>query len=92
MQIGIIGAGKIGATVGRLWAKTGHKIRFATRHPEELTDLAKEIGENASVGPIKEATGAYIDERADDKQTEALGGHFRGNGGRSNGGPRAALW
>jgi predicted dinucleotide-binding enzyme len=55
MQIGIIGAGKIGATVGRLWAKAGHKVRFATRHPDELKELVKGIGENASLGTSKEA-------------------------------------
>jgi NADP oxidoreductase coenzyme F420-dependent len=41
MQIAIIGAGKIGATVGHLWARAGHKMRFSTRHPDELRDLAK---------------------------------------------------
>jgi predicted dinucleotide-binding enzyme len=55
MQIGIIGAGKIGGTVGRLWAKAGHKVRFATRHPDELEDLVKGVGENALVGTSKEA-------------------------------------
>jgi predicted dinucleotide-binding enzyme len=55
MQIGIIGAGKIGGTVGRLWAKAGHKVRFATRHPDELKDLAKEIGDNASIGTSEDA-------------------------------------
>ncbi len=55
MQIGIIGAGKIGATVGGLWAKAGHRVRFATRHPDELSELVKDIGENASIGTSKEA-------------------------------------
>src|SRR5580765_5893037 len=55
MQIGIIGAGKIGATVGRLWAKAGHKVQFATRHPDLLKSLVEDIGENASTGTIKEA-------------------------------------
>jgi predicted dinucleotide-binding enzyme len=55
MQIGIIGAGKIGVTVGRLWAKAGHKVRFATRHPDQLGELVKGIGENASVGTSEEA-------------------------------------
>ena len=55
MQIGIIGAGKIGGTMGRLWAKAGHKVRFATRHPDELKELAEEIGDNASIGTSEEA-------------------------------------
>ena len=55
MQIGIIGAGKIGGTVGRLWAKAGHEVLFATRHPDDLKPLVKDIGENALVGTSKEA-------------------------------------
>jgi predicted dinucleotide-binding enzyme len=55
MQIGIIGAGKIGGTVGRLLAKAGHKVRFATRHPDQLRDLTKEIGQDASTGTVEEA-------------------------------------
>jgi predicted dinucleotide-binding enzyme len=55
MQIGIIGAGKIGGTVGRLWAKAGHKVRLASRHPDQLRDLAEEIGQNGSTGTIKDA-------------------------------------
>ena len=55
MQVGIIGAGKLGATVGRLWANAGHKVRFATRHPDKLKDLVKDIGENASIGTSTEA-------------------------------------
>ena len=55
MNIGIIGAGKIGGTVGVLWAKAGHKIRFATRHPETLGPLLAEAGPNASAGSPEEA-------------------------------------
>jgi hypothetical protein len=55
MQIGIIDAGKIGATVGRLWATAGHKVRFAARHPDQLKPLVHDIGENASIGTSKEA-------------------------------------
>ena len=35
--------------------KAGHKVRFATRHPDQLRDLTKGIGQNASTGTIKEA-------------------------------------
>ena len=31
MKIGIIGAGMIGSTVGKLWVKAGHDVRFASR-------------------------------------------------------------
>ena len=55
MKIGIIGAGKIGGTVGVLWAKAGHLVRFGTRHPESLGPLLAEAGPNASAGSPEEA-------------------------------------
>src|SRR5712664_3069646 len=47
MKIGILGAGKIGSTVGRLWRKAGHQLRFGTRHPEKLVALDAELGAGA---------------------------------------------
>lgn len=47
MRIGIIGSGKIGATLGRLWAASGHAIRFGSREPERLQGLAAELGASA---------------------------------------------
>lgn len=55
MQIGMIGSGKIGATVGRLWARAGHQVRFSSRHPDELAGLVKEIGKGASAGTPEDA-------------------------------------
>ena len=55
MNIGIIGAGNIGGTVGVLWAKAGHLVRFATRHPESLGPLLAEAGPNAAAGSPEEA-------------------------------------
>jgi predicted dinucleotide-binding enzyme len=49
MKIGIIGAGNIGATLGRKLAKAGHSIRIAnSRGPETLTALAAETGAMAA--------------------------------------------
>ena len=53
MQIGIIGAGMIGSTVAKLWVDAGHEVKLASRHPEELEKLAKQIG--ASAGTSAEA-------------------------------------
>ncbi len=39
-KIGIIGSGHVGGTLGTLWAKAGDDVVFASRHPEELKDLA----------------------------------------------------
>ena len=55
MNIGVIGAGMIGGTVGVLWAKAGHRVRFGTRHPESLGSLVAEAGPQASAGSPEEA-------------------------------------
>jgi predicted dinucleotide-binding enzyme len=55
MKIGILGAGMIGGTVGRLWHRAGHEVCFGTRHPGQLAALVKELGERASAGTPEEA-------------------------------------
>lgn len=55
MRIGIIGAGMIGSTMAKLWAGAGHDVRLASRHPDALADLVKEIGGRASAGTPAEA-------------------------------------
>jgi hypothetical protein len=55
MKIGIIGAGMIGSTVGKLWIDAGHEVKFASRHPEELQPLVATLGERASAGTPSEA-------------------------------------
>ena len=55
MNIGIVGSGKIGSVVGTLWARTGHQVRFSSRHPEHLDGVVREAGPNASRGPIEDA-------------------------------------
>jgi 8-hydroxy-5-deazaflavin:NADPH oxidoreductase len=55
MHIGILGAGHIGATVGRLWCDAGHQVRFGTRHPERLRGLVESIRGDASAGTPREA-------------------------------------
>lgn len=57
MNIGIIGSGDIGGNLGIHLAKAGHKVLFSSRHPEQLTGLTEEAGENASAGTIEEAAG-----------------------------------
>lgn len=49
-RIGVIGAGWLGGTVGKLWVAAGHEVRFSSRHPEELAGMARELGPRASVG------------------------------------------
>jgi 8-hydroxy-5-deazaflavin:NADPH oxidoreductase len=55
MRIGIVGSGKIGGVIGRLWAQAGHAVRFSSRHPEALAGLVAKAGPNASSGPVEEA-------------------------------------
>jgi 8-hydroxy-5-deazaflavin:NADPH oxidoreductase len=50
MKIGILGAGMIGGTLGRLWHRAGHEVIFGTRHPEKLAALVGELGDRASAG------------------------------------------
>lgn len=45
MDIGILGAGNIGANAARLFAKAGHDVRIScSRGPQALSDLIAEIG------------------------------------------------
>lgn len=55
MKIGIIGSGRIGGTIGELWAKAGHKVFFSSRHPEELKPLVEQSGPNAQAGTVEQA-------------------------------------
>jgi predicted dinucleotide-binding enzyme len=55
MRIGIIGAGNIGSTVGKLWIDAGHDVRFASRHPDDLEPLVAKLGPHASAGTPADA-------------------------------------
>lgn len=57
MKIGIIGSGDIGGSLGRLWAKAGHEVFFASRNPGDLEQLARQAGDNAAFGTVEEAHG-----------------------------------
>jgi hypothetical protein len=58
MKIGIIGSGKMGSSLGRLWAKRGRYVMFSySRRPEKLQDLVQELGSHASSGTPQEASG-----------------------------------
>jgi len=55
MRIGVIGAGALGGTVGRVLVKAGHEVKFSSRHPEELAAMVRELGPRASTGTPREA-------------------------------------
>jgi 8-hydroxy-5-deazaflavin:NADPH oxidoreductase len=55
MKIGIIGAGKIGGTLGQKWAAAGHTVCFGVRDPQGAKhDALRAAG---SVLPVSQATG-----------------------------------
>ena len=54
MKIAIVGPGKLGSALGRIWAKKGHDVTVTfSRDPAKLDAIAKEIGGRAA--PVKEA-------------------------------------
>ncbi|BAV46689.1 hypothetical protein MLTONO_1786 [Mesorhizobium loti] len=55
MKIGILGAGMIGGTVGRLWAEAGHEVTFGVRHPERLRAMLSGLGGKAMAGSAIDA-------------------------------------
>jgi 8-hydroxy-5-deazaflavin:NADPH oxidoreductase len=56
MNIGIVGAGNVGSTLAKLWAKAGHKVMLSySRSPDRLNDLAKSLGANVHTGSPLEA-------------------------------------
>ncbi len=68
MNIGIIGAGMIGLTVGRLWIASGHDVRFGSRdaetlrirlEPEGLGAFAATIAAAAAFGEVVFAAAPY---------------------------------
>jgi predicted dinucleotide-binding enzyme len=54
-RIGIIGAGRVGGTLGELWANAGYEVMFSSLNLENDRKLAAEVGKNASAGTPKEA-------------------------------------
>ena len=55
LKIGIIGTGRIGGALARHWVDAGHEVFMSSRHPEELADLAAELGARAHAGTPREA-------------------------------------
>src|SRR5205823_5242401 len=57
MKIGIIGAGNVGGTLGRAWAKKGHDSFFGVRRPQDdkTRRLVESIGPKAQAGTVAEA-------------------------------------
>lgn len=54
-KVGIIGSGKVGSALGRVWAKAGYPVMFASRNLDSDKKLADSIGSNARAGTSQEA-------------------------------------
>lgn len=54
-KIGIVGSGRIGSTLGRIWAQAGHPVMFSSLDLEHDKKLAVEVGANAAAGTPKQA-------------------------------------
>src|SRR5258706_1200180 len=55
IKIGIIGSGRIGSTLGGLWAKAGHEVMYSDRDAEQAKRAAEASGPRARVGSVNEA-------------------------------------
>ncbi len=57
MQLAVIGAGSVGGTLGKRWAKVGHAVTFGVRDPAEakVVALVRESGPTAKANPVLDA-------------------------------------
>ncbi len=57
MKIAILGAGNVGGTLGRAWAKKGHQVFFGVRDPQDdkTRQLVGSLGGAARAGTVAEA-------------------------------------
>lgn len=55
MKIGIVGTGRVGGTLGTVWAKAGHSVMFSSLDLEHDKALAASVGANARAGTPREA-------------------------------------
>jgi predicted dinucleotide-binding enzyme len=58
--ISILGAGNVGGTLGRAWARQGYEVFFGVRGPQDAKtqQLLKSIGPKARAGTVAEAAAA----------------------------------
>jgi predicted dinucleotide-binding enzyme len=55
MNIGVIGSGRIGSTIGGLWVKAGHEVMFSDRDAEQVKRAIDGLGPRARAGSVAEA-------------------------------------
>ncbi len=55
MQIGVIGAGNVGGTLGRGWARQGHAVMFGVQNPNDPKTAELSAQSGAQAGTVAEA-------------------------------------
>jgi len=62
MNLGIIGSGNVGGTLGTRWAQAGHQVTFATRKPDskEMQELVAGAGPTARAASVQDAAKAEV--------------------------------
>lgn len=55
LKIGMIGSGRVGSALGRVWAQVGHEVMFSSRNLDADKELAAAVGAKASAGTPEEA-------------------------------------
>ena len=58
MKIAVLGAGRVGSTLGRLWHAAGHDVTFAARDAARPRALAAELGERTHAASVAGAVAA----------------------------------
>jgi predicted dinucleotide-binding enzyme/3-methyladenine DNA glycosylase Tag len=58
MKIAVLGAGRVGSTIGRLWHAAGHDVTFTARHATRPRALAAELGQRAHAASVADAVAA----------------------------------
>jgi NADPH-dependent F420 reductase len=58
MILGVIGSGKIGRSIGKWAAKAGYDVIFSARDMSHADEAAKEAGNNAGSGSVRDVTGS----------------------------------
>lgn len=54
-RIGIIGSGRVGGTLGTVWARKGHEVMFSSRTLENDKALAAQVGHGSRAGTPRDA-------------------------------------
>src|SRR5258708_14585143 len=57
MNLGIIGSGNVGGTLGARWAQAGHQVAFASRdtNSPEIQQLVSKAGPSARAATVSQA-------------------------------------